>query len=94
MPARRKKDGSAPAVPPLRLLLRIDELEARLARVEARLRALGDTGGGKKKPLRPRSPGPLCPGCSLEIPRGRRRENCVWCGFRFDALQRLVRSAR
>jgi len=31
-------------------------------------------------------PRPRCPGCTLELPPGRKREDCVWCGFRFDAV--------
>jgi hypothetical protein len=31
---------------------------------------------------------PRCPGCTLELPRGRRKETCVWCGFHFSAVRR------
>ena len=29
---------------------------------------------------------PRCPGCLLELPKGRRGETCVWCGFMFSAV--------
>ncbi|WP_163786867.1 hypothetical protein [Myxococcus vastator] len=38
-----------------------------------------------ERPVRAR---PRCPGCTLELPRGRRGESCVWCGFVFSAVTR------
>ncbi len=28
-----------------------------------------------------------CPGCTLELPKGRRGDSCVWCGFMFSAVR-------
>ncbi|RKG67751.1 hypothetical protein D7V88_40955, partial [Corallococcus terminator] len=36
---------------------------------------------------------PRCPGCTLELPRGRRGESCVWCGFVFAAVARRPRTS-
>ena len=80
----------------LRMAVRLSELEARLARLEARVRAFfaEDSTPRGKGALRPRRQGPVCPGCSLELPRGRKAETCVWCGFRFDALRHFARRRR
>lgn len=80
-----------------RLSARIQALEDRVRRLEARLlrvRAAPPSApsvkggsrpakGGKPGPSRPR-----CPGCTLELPRGPRAEACVWCGFLFEAVRR------
>ena len=81
-----------------RLLQRLEELELRVKLLEARVRStLSKAGqvtgegaegaerrkgeqGGKSRPR------PRCPGCTLELPKGKRGDSCVWCGFQFDAV--------
>jgi len=76
-----------------RLLARLGELEDRVRLLEARLRlaAAQARRPGRGKAARPGKKRPRCPGCTLELPTGRRGEACVWCGFRFDAGARLLR---
>lgn len=74
-----------------RLVARLEDLERRVTRIEARLRVAlplvrKEQAAGSEARRRPR-----CPGCTLELPRGRRGEACVWCGFRFDAGLGLLR---
>jgi hypothetical protein len=62
---------------------RVGELELRVRSLERKLKppspvALKATPKGK--------PRPTCAGCLLELPKGRRGDCCVWCGFRFDAV--------
>ncbi len=85
-----------------RLTGRVAELEHRIRLLEARLRQLGESPeaqakGPAAKPkvaarkARAPRPKPRCPGCLLELPRGRRKaQTCVWCGFRLDAVRPLV----
>jgi len=94
MAPRRTKDSEELA----RLLRRVEALEDRLRLLENRVR-------GALAPGRPAGPGPRgsknvrrsgrrrprCPGCTLELPPGRRGEQCVWCGFRFDAQKLFQR---
>jgi len=74
---------------------RLQDLELRVKQLEARLRATlsaarhGPVKG--RKVAAPVSRRPRCPGCTLELPVGRRGEACVWCGFRFDAVSGLLR---
>lgn len=82
-----------------RLAARIAELELRLKLLEARVRSLaaeenrrksseGQEAGGKQaRPAAAVRERPRCPGCLLELPPGRRRDSCVWCGFRFEAVK-------
>ncbi|MCA2977935.1 MAG: hypothetical protein INH41_27910 [Myxococcaceae bacterium] len=69
------------------LELRMRHLEARVRREAAEARARGTTGGlrAAARVVRPERPRPRCPGCTLELPKGPRGVECVWCGFRFDA---------
>lgn len=79
------------------LLRRVADLEARLLRVESRVRqpkirrALG-------LPALAKPPGRRCPGCTLQLPKGYRKPTCVWCGFVFAGLKLrdevLARAAR
>lgn len=71
-----------------RLTDRISDLERRLMLLEARVRRTSVELESKKagKPVRAERPRPRCPGCLLELPKGRRGETCVWCGFVFDAV--------
>jgi len=84
-PARTQQDARD------RLASRVADLEDRLTLLEARLRrtvvALKEA-GAPKKPLEVlgHKDRPRCPGCKLEVPKGRRGDACVWCGFRFDAV--------
>ncbi|WP_223632195.1 hypothetical protein [Corallococcus sp. EGB] len=67
---------------------RVRRLEARLAleaRKPAPVRTRATVSAATVRAARPR---PRCPGCTLELPRGRRGESCVWCGFMFAAVSR------
>ncbi|MBN1205042.1 MAG: hypothetical protein JXB05_08985 [Myxococcaceae bacterium] len=90
-PARRQpKEAELHA----RLFARIEALEDRVRRLEAHLRRAASTlkarsvGSKPARPPRAGRPRPRCPGCTLELPRGRRGETCVWCGFHFAAVRR------
>ncbi len=70
-------------------------LEDRVRLLEAKLRDLNALGrqadeaakAALKGPRAARTrPRPRCPGCTLEVPKGRRGETCVWCGFMFSAV--------
>lgn len=69
----------------LALRLRVAELEARVRWLERRLTQVTPPPRSKARAkavsLRPR-----CPGCLMEVPRGRRGKACRFCGFRFDAV--------
>ena len=76
-----------------RLLAHIAELEQRIVLLEAKVRQVTP-----KPPQRPAGRRaaraqrrPRCPGCLLELPKGR-RDACVWCGFWLEAGR--SRSAR
>ncbi|HZA13969.1 MAG TPA: hypothetical protein VE618_05720 [Myxococcaceae bacterium] len=73
---------------------RFVELEDRVRILEARVRELarakveaGAPTPGQRVAARTR-PRPRCPGCTLELPKGRRGDCCVWCGFVFSAVGR------
>ncbi|HYI01882.1 hypothetical protein [Hyalangium sp.] len=87
-PARRQpSDAEIHA----RLSARIEALEDRVRRLEVHVRRAASTGQVRAKastPARQVRPLPRCPGCTLELPRGRRGETCVWCGFHFAAVVR------
>jgi hypothetical protein len=89
----RKRSPSTPADGRERLFARIAELEQRIQLLEARVRRVAartedETRQGHSSPVRVPRPRPRCPGCLLELPKGRRGENCVWCGFYFEAVGR------
>jgi hypothetical protein len=78
-----------------RMAARIEDLENRVRLLEAHLRdlkALSRAGGAtlpgakQRAPAARARPRARCPGCSLELPKGRRGETCVWCGFMFSAV--------
>lgn len=73
------------------LMARIEDLELRIKLLEARLRAATFEHPAPKGPRPQRKERPRCPGCVLEIPPGRRKESCGWCGFRFEAVGGLAR---
>ena len=90
-PARRQpSDAEIHA----RLSARIEALEDRVRRLEQHVRRTASalrppaTTSAKAAKARPQRPRPRCPGCTLELPRGRRKETCVWCGFHFAAVRR------
>lgn len=72
---------------------RIAALEDRIRILEARVRDVSvanrkeaaAVAARKPKAARER-PRPRCPGCTLELPKGRRGDCCVWCGFVFSAV--------
>lgn len=77
---------------------RIIDLEDRMRVLEARLRTMSvqarkdeakaEAEAALKKPKAARArPRPRCPGCTLELPKGRRGEYCVWCGFMLSAVR-------
>ncbi len=79
-----------------KLLFRIDELELRMKLLEARVRRDAaetrsrgriDVGRPLARVVRTPRKRPRCPGCTLELPKGRRGVQCVWCGYRFDAYE-------
>jgi len=77
-----------------RLARKLEALEDRLRLLENRVRAAmapgRRAGPGPTASRNQRRAGrrrPRCPGCTLELPPGRRGEQCVWCGFRFDAMK-------
>lgn len=86
---RKASQGGEDRVSPLSA--RIDELELRIRLLEARLRETtsrlkkGATVG--PKPTRKVRARPRCPGCLLELPKGPRAQNCVWCGFYLPAVK-------
>lgn len=91
MPARRARPARTPTKPPAepsRLLGRLRELEERVVALEARLTLQAEpgisarAGSGRLAQKRRR-----CPGCLLELPKGRRGPSCVWCGFYFEAVK-------
>jgi hypothetical protein len=90
MGLRRRTQSPSPMPGLDPLAERVADLELRLRLLEARLRQV--TGPSAHSEARnPRGsneqkPRPRCPGCLLELPKGRRGESCVWCGFVFDAL--------
>ncbi|MCP3142164.1 hypothetical protein [Pyxidicoccus xibeiensis] len=101
-PARRRSSDTLEDVH-ARLSARIAVLEDRVRRLEARLRVSATsqtpavrTSAVRTSPRRADEPSrapaararPRCPGCTLELPRGRRGESCVWCGFEFSAVSR------
>ncbi|RJS17657.1 hypothetical protein DRW03_27080 [Corallococcus sp. H22C18031201] len=95
-PVRRQTSVPAEEVH-ARLSARIAALEDRVRRLEARLRAAAPrpvtraTTASRTATLKPAAVDrarPRCPGCTLELPRGRRGESCVWCGFVFAAVRR------
>jgi hypothetical protein len=67
------------------LRLRVVALESRVRLLERRLKAPGPA-LPKEVVSPPPAHRPTCPGCSLELPVGKRGQACVWCGFRFDAV--------
>jgi hypothetical protein len=90
-PARRQpSDAEIHA----RLSARIEALEDRVRRLEQHVRRTAATlrtratTSAKASQARQGQVRPRCPGCTLELPRGRRKETCVWCGFHFAAVRR------
>ncbi|NVJ08122.1 hypothetical protein HUW63_23125 [Myxococcus sp. AM001] len=94
----RRQPSEAPEAVQARLSARIAALEDRVRRLEARLRlkvAVTEPASepsvapaARRTAERPVRARPRCPGCTLELPRGRRGESCVWCGFVFSAVTR------
>ncbi|HZH03673.1 MAG TPA: hypothetical protein VEY30_07815, partial [Myxococcaceae bacterium] len=65
-----------------KLFGRLLELEERVVALEARLHgdaeiAAGVDGSASRNARRTK-PGARCPGCLLELPKGRRGPSCVW----------------
>ncbi|WPB82468.1 hypothetical protein KYC5002_25555 [Archangium violaceum] len=94
-PARRSPPSDAELH--ARLAARIEALEDRVRQLEVRVRGGAvarrvriPVGPVRQKTAAPRTsnrPQPRCPGCTLELPPGRKGEACVWCGFQFDAVR-------
>lgn len=77
------------------LTSRLEELELRLKLLEARVRKTTAPAQKKSKAEKPMATSShRCPGCTLELPKGRRGDTCVWCGFRFDGVALLHSSRR
>ena len=92
---RSRRRSSPPRVQLDPAQARIQDLELRVRILEAKVRDLraalkvADVKGeartaAAQSPVARRRP--RCPGCTLELPPGKKREDCVWCGFRFDAV--------
>ena len=93
-PARRSPPSDAELH--ARLAARIEALEDRVRQLEVRVRGAAVVrrvrapGPVRQETAAPRTrsrPHPRCPGCTLELPAGRKGEACVWCGFQFDAVR-------
>jgi len=86
---RRSRSDADLAV---RLAGRIAELEDRIRALELRVARVSRSAerlAPEKAALRPPAPSASrCPGCLLELPKGRRGLACVWCGFVFSAVRR------
>jgi hypothetical protein len=92
----RRRSTAMTQVEKVGLTSRLEELELRLKLLEARVRKVTAPQKAKTAPQRRRpesGKGHRCPGCTLELPQGKRGEVCVWCGFRFDGVA-LLDSAR
>jgi hypothetical protein len=81
------------------LLARVADLELRMKLLEARVRAgmaqgrrhgIEEANSRLSRAARRSRPRQRCPGCTLELPAGRKGEKCVWCGFRFDAFDGVL----
>ena len=77
------------------VLARIEDLELRVKLLEARVRSAAisarrpspaEVRAIKSRAARRSRQRPRCPGCTLELPPGRKGQSCVWCGFQFDAV--------
>ncbi|WP_375773671.1 hypothetical protein NR798_23330 [Archangium gephyra] len=93
-PARRSPPSDAELH--ARLAARIEALEDRVRQLEVRVRGAAVAGrvraSGRVRhdtaaPRTASRPRPRCPGCTLELPSGRKGRACVWCGFQFDAVR-------
>ena len=83
-----------------RLEARIEDLELRVKLLEARVRSTtlqarrptpAELRAIKSREARRSRMRPRCPGCTLELPPGRKGTSCVWCGFQFDAVSGKLR---
>ncbi len=81
-----------------RLGSRVLDLERRVMLLEAKVRLttaeLKQRPAAKAPLVKLGRPRPRCPGCLLELPKGRKGETCVWCGFVFSALESPLRRSR
>ena len=77
---RTRSKGSSPT----------QSLERRLEALEKRLKALEKMMGATVRPAPKavkKKSALYCPGCHLELPARSRSPECVWCGFRLDAVK-------
>ena len=91
-PRRRKNrdDEEREAANERRFVALEDRVRILETRVRELARAKAESGAptpGQRVAARTR-PRPRCPGCTLELPKGRRGDSCVWCGFVFSAVGR------
>lgn len=93
-----RKGPSAPSATEDRFVeleRKILALQDTVRMLEARVRVLnaqnrqGDEQAAAAQQLRAARTRPKarCPGCTLELPKGRRGDSCVWCGFMFSAVR-------
>jgi len=69
------------------LAARLSDVETRVTLLESKVReVVARLPPGQAAPKAPR-PRPRCPGCSLELPPGKKGDSCVWCGFVFEAVK-------
>jgi outer membrane murein-binding lipoprotein Lpp len=86
-PTRDRLDPAATRIQDLELRVRILEAKVRELRAELKVASVkGEARTAAARTVSAARPRPRCPGCTLELPPGRKREDCVWCGFRFDAV--------
>jgi outer membrane murein-binding lipoprotein Lpp len=87
LPTRDRLDPESTRVQDLELRVRILEAKVRELRAELKIASVkGESRTAAARTVAATRSRPRCPGCTLELPPGRKREDCVWCGFRFDAV--------
>ena len=91
----RERKKSKPDDERAALAARIEDLELRMKLLEARVRnsvpsarrvSPAEARAIKSREARRSRQRARCPGCTLELPPGKKGESCVWCGFQFDAV--------
>jgi hypothetical protein len=95
MRERKKSKSSSAGDEKSQILARLEDLELRMKLLEARVRnsaqsarrvSPAEARAIKSREARRSRQRARCPGCTLELPPGKKGESCVWCGFQFDAV--------
>ncbi len=66
--------------------VRVAELEARVRWLEGKLKKVALAAKVKPEPVIKGAMRARCPSCFAQVPRGKRGQNCVYCGFSFDVV--------